>query len=66
MLRNFHKRNFENVYIIGDIHGDFKLLEHILMEIKFIVKSKFGYKQNPKVKNACIIQIGVFYMDMGD
>ena len=60
-----YKKEFENVYIIGDIHGDFKLLEHILMEINVIVKSRFGYKWNPKTKNTCVIQIGDFIHGYG-
>ena len=60
-----YKQQYDNVYIIGDIHGDFKLLEHILMEIDVIIKTKYGYKWNPEIKNTCIIQIGDFIHGYG-
>ena len=60
-----YKQQYENVYIIGDIHGDFKLLEHILTEIDVIIKTKNKYKWNPDIKNTCIIQIGDFIHGYG-
>ena len=62
-----YKQQYDNVYIIGDIHGDYKLLEHILMEIDVIVRDKKtgGYKWNPEIKNTCIIQIGDFIHGYG-
>lgn len=60
-----YNKQYDDVYIIGDIHGDFELLEHILIEINAIVKSRFGYRWNPKIKNTCIIQIGDFIHGYG-
>lgn len=60
-----YKQKYDNVYIIGDIHGDFKLLEHILMEVDVITKTKQGYKWNTDKKNTCIIQIGDFIHGYG-
>ena len=58
IFETYDKYNYDTVYAIGDIHGDYKALIKILKHIDCIVKEKDKYKWNPKLKNTCIVQVG--------
>ena len=56
----------EDIYAIGDLHGDFDVLIKILIKYNLIVKTKkynyknfnFEYKLKDNLKSLCIIQLG--------
>ena len=61
IFETYDKYNYDTVYAIGDIHGDYDALIKILNKINCIIKEKnneFEYKWNPKIKNTCIVQVG--------
>ncbi len=60
-----HKLQYDNVYVIGDIHGDYNTLLNILLSQKFIIIYNDYYNWNPDLKNTCIIQIGDFMHGYG-
>lgn len=58
IFKTYGKFNFENVYAIGDIHGDYNALKQILLYINCIIIENGFIKWNPLIKNTCIIQVG--------
>lgn len=61
------KINFVNdIYAIGDLHGDYQILIKILLNFNLIVKTKeyyynnitFDYKLNDKLSSYALIQVG--------
>jgi len=58
MFNSYGKINFDTVYAIGDIHGDYNALKQILLQIKCIIIENGIIKWNPLATNTCIIQVG--------
>ena len=52
------KEIYDNVYVIGDIHGDYNALISILTNINCIIVVEREIRWNPEMKNICIIQTG--------
>ena len=63
--RFLHKNEYDNVYVIGDIHSDYNVLLEILLKQHFIIKTEKYYDWNPELSNTCIIQIGDFLHGYG-
>lgn len=49
---------YDKVYGIGDIHGDFEVIKKILFHIGCIIIRNNKIEWNPKSKNICIVQVG--------
>ena len=62
IFNNYDKTEYDIIYAIGDIHGDYETLLQLLEFIKCIIYKKEGNKNkihwNPKCKNTCLIQTG--------
>ena len=62
IFNNYDKTEYDTVYAIGDIHGDYETLLQILEYIKCIIYKKENNKNkihwNPKCINTCLIQTG--------
>ena len=58
IFNSYEKLNFDTVYAIGDIHGDYNALKQILLHIKCIIIDNGIIKWNPLAINTCIIQVG--------
>lgn len=63
--RFIHKLNYDNIFVIGDIHSDYNTLLEILLKQKIIIQNNIYYSWNPDLKNTCIIQIGDFLHGYG-
>lgn len=62
IFNNYDKTEYDTVYAIGDVHGDYESLVIILEYIECIIYKKENNKNkihwNPKCKNTCLIQTG--------
>ena len=58
LFNSYGKINYDNVYAIGDIHGDYNALKQILLFIKCIINDNGIIKWNPLAINICIVQVG--------
>lgn len=58
IFNNYDKIEYDTVYAIGDIHGDYETLIQILEFINCIKKIDNKFHWNPKCKNTCLIQTG--------